>query len=52
MESSPPGRAAAGFTLSILGAPFVFALKSIIPQLYSSTRCRLESPANFREAFR
>jgi hypothetical protein len=24
MEISPPGRAAAGFTLSIRGAPFIF----------------------------
>jgi hypothetical protein len=28
-ETSPPGRAAAGFTLSILGVPFIFDINSV-----------------------
>jgi hypothetical protein len=33
METSPPGRAADGFTVSILGVPVVF--KAILPFSYS-----------------
>jgi hypothetical protein len=30
IESSPPGNAAAGFTLSILGVPFIFASNRVL----------------------